>query len=147
MATRILIADDHKQMLSTLSQMIRMIDGSWEIHEAEDGQTALDKAAVLHPDLIILDWRMPRLDGLQAGRAIRKLLPNAVMLIYTVTPAVYLDTAAKEAGFQGVVEKMDGRGLITAVCNALPVKTFAARAAAAARPAHDPRDSAHRDQN
>jgi len=147
MATRVLIADDHKQMLSTLSQMIRMIDRSWEIHEAEDGQLALDKAAAVHPDLVILDWRMPRLSGLEAGKAIRKLLPNAVMLIYTVTPAVYLETAAREAGFQGVVEKLDGRGLITAVCNALPVKAFAARASASSRSAHDSRDSAHRDQN
>jgi len=147
MVTRVLIADDHKQMLSALSQTIHLIDQSWEIHEAEDGQTALDKAAEVHPDLVILDWRMPHLNGLEAGKAIRKLLPNAVMLIYTVTPAVYLDTAAREAGFQGVVEKMDGRALVSAICNALPVKAFAARAGTAHRSANDPRDTAHRREN
>jgi CheY-like chemotaxis protein len=138
MPTRVLIADDHERMRDALSQTIRMIDRSWEVYLAEDGQTALDKATAVRPDLVILDWRMPRLDGLQAGKAIRKLLPNAVMLIYTVTPAVYLETAAKEAGFQGVVEKLDGRGLITAVCNALPVKAFAAGAARAGRSAPAP---------
>jgi two-component system, NarL family, response regulator NreC len=148
MATRVLIADDHKLMLTTLSETIHMIDRSWEIHEAEDGQSALDKAAAVHPDLVILDWRMPRLNGLEAGKAIRKLLPNAVMLIYTVTPAVYLDKVAREAGFQGVVEKMDGRGLITAVCNALPVKAFAARKTAPpASHASDAHDDVRRHQN
>jgi DNA-binding NarL/FixJ family response regulator len=135
MATRVLIADDHKQMRAALSQTIHLIDRSWEIHEAEDGRAAVEKAASVNPDLVILDWRMPNLDGLEAGRVIRKQLPNAVMLIYTVTPAIYLETAAKEAGFQGVVEKLDGRGLITAVCNALPVKAFAAGASRGGRSA------------
>lgn len=128
MPTRVLIADDHARMREALSQTIHMIDRTWEIHVAEDGQLAVDKAAAVSPDLVILDWRMPRLDGLAAGKAIRKLLPKAVMLIYTVTPAVYLEPAAQEAGFQGVVEKLDGRGLITAICNALPVNAFAAGA-------------------
>lgn len=136
MATRVLIADDHKQMRAALSQTIHMIDRSWEIFEAEDGKVAVEKAVSVSPDLVILDWRMPNLDGLEAGRVIRKQLPNAVMLIYTVTPAIYLENAAKEAGFQGVVEKLDGRGLITAVCNALPVKAFAAGASRAGRSAH-----------
>lgn len=145
MATRVLIADDHKQMRAALSQTIHMIDRSWEIFEAEDGKVAVEKAASVSPDLVILDWRMPNLDGLEAGRAIRKQLPNAVMLIYTVTPAVYLETAAREAGFQGVVEKLDGRGLITAVCNALPVKAFAAGASGVDR--RSPNAASHTEQN
>jgi NarL family two-component system response regulator LiaR len=128
MPTRVLIADDHQRMREALSQTIRMIDRTWEVFEAEDGRIAVDKASSMKPDLIILDWRMPNLDGLEAGKAIRKLLPHAVMLIYTVTPAVFLEDAAQQAGFQGVVEKLDGRGLITAICNALPVKAFAAGA-------------------
>jgi two-component system, NarL family, response regulator LiaR len=146
MPTRVLIADDHEGMRGTLSQTIQMIDRSWEIHETEDGQAAVDAAAAVHPDLVILDWRMPRLNGIEAGRAIRKMLPKAVMLIYTVTPAARLEAPAHEAGFQGVVEKLDGRGLITAICNALPPKAFAARAlrARAARAARaDPADAHH----
>ncbi|MGA9883737.1 MAG: response regulator transcription factor [Candidatus Acidiferrales bacterium] len=133
MATRVLIADDHQGMRDALSQTVRMIDRAWEIYEAIDGRAALEIAASWKPDLVILDWRMPNLNGLEAGRAIRKLLPNAVMLIYTATPAMYLEPAAHEAGFQGVVEKMDGRGLVTAICNALPLKAFAAAAARDAR--------------
>lgn len=144
MPTRVLIADDHERMREALSQMVQMIDRTWEIHQAEDGQVAVEKAASVNPELVILDWRMPRLDGIAAGKAIRKLLPNAVMLIYTVTPAAYLEPAAQEAGFQGVVEKLDGRGLITAICNALPLKAFAAGAGRASRPASI---SPHRQHN
>lgn len=135
MATRVLIADDHDRMRDALSNTIRMIDRSWEIHQAADGQAAVDKAASVKPDLVILDWRMPRLNGIEAGKAIRKLLPHTVMLIYTVIPAVCLEDPAREAGFQGVVEKLDGRGLITAICNALPPKAFAAGASRTNRPA------------
>lgn len=142
MPTRVLIADDHQRMRDALSQTVHMIDRTWEIYEAIDGRAALEIAASWKPDLVILDWRMPNLDGLEAGRAIRKLLPTAVMLIYTVTPAMYLEPAATEAGFQGVVEKMDGRGLITAICNALPVKAFGA-----SRDAHRPPEAPHNPEN
>lgn len=135
MVTRVLIADDHDRMRDALSNTIHMIDQNWEIHQAEDGQDAVDQAASIKPDLVILDWRMPRLNGLEAGKAIRKLLPNTVMLIYTVMPAVCLEDPAREAGFQGVVEKLDGRGLISAICNALPPKAFAAGAGRTSRPA------------
>jgi NarL family two-component system response regulator LiaR len=145
MATRVLVADDHDRMRDALSNTIHMIDRSWEIHQAEDGQDAVDKAASLKPDLVILDWRMPRLNGIEAGKAIRKLLPNAVMLIYTVTPAICLEDPAREAGFQGVVEKLDGRGLITAICNALPPKAFAAGVSRANRTA--PAAHQHHEQN
>lgn len=138
MPTRVLIADDHKQMLAALSQTIHMIDRTWEIYEAEDGQAAIDKAASVKPDLVILDWRMPRLNGLEAGKVIRKQLPDAVMLIYTVTPAVFLAAAAQEAGFQGVLEKMDSRGLVTEICNSLPLKAFAASATHGDRSAAPP---------
>lgn len=135
MPTRVLIADDHERMRDALSQTIHLIDRSWEIHQAEDGQDAVDQAVSLKPDLVILDWRMPRLNGIEAGKAIRKVLPNTVMLIYTVTPAICLEDPAREAGFQGVVEKLDGRGLISAICNALPPKAFAAGASRTNRPA------------
>lgn len=135
MPTCVLIADDHDRMRDALSNTIRMIDRSWEIHQAADGQAAVDKAASIKPDLVILDWRMPRMNGIEAGKAIKKLLPNTVMLIYTVVPAICLEDPAREAGFQGVVEKLDGRGLITAICNALPPKAFAAGAARAGRAA------------
>lgn len=145
MPTRVLIADDHGRMREALSQTISMIDRSWEIHLAEDGQMAVDIATAVNPDLLILDWRMPRLDGLAAGRAIRKFLPKAVMLIYTVTPAAYLEPAAQEAGFQGVVEKLDGRGLVAAICKALPPNAFGA--GASNRSGQSAPASPHRHQN
>lgn len=115
MTARILVADDHERVRAALSETIRSIDRSWEVHEAADGQAAVEKAAAVAPDLVILDLRMPRIDGLKAGRMIRKILPNAAMLLYTFTPLGFVQTEAQKAGFQEVVEKPDIQALIVTI--------------------------------
>jgi hypothetical protein len=88
MATRILIADDHDGIRAALSQHIHSIDQSWEIHETEDGQAAIEKAVAVRPELV------------KAGQAIKELFPNTAMLIYAFTPPAYVEAAAREAGFE-----------------------------------------------
>ena len=65
---RILIADDSAASRQALRSLLR--GNGWEVcGEAEDGLSAVEKAAILKPDLVILDYRMPNLNGLQAGQA------------------------------------------------------------------------------
>ena len=65
---RILIADDHELMRSGLRAMLESQEDMEVVGEAEDGAQAVDEAVRLHPDIAIMDIRMPRLDGIEATR-------------------------------------------------------------------------------
>jgi DNA-binding NarL/FixJ family response regulator len=65
---RVLVADDHALMRSGLRGMLDAEPDIEVVGEAEDGATAVDEAIRLHPDVVIMDIRMPRLDGIEATR-------------------------------------------------------------------------------
>ncbi len=68
MTKRILIADDHISVLRAIKTALAA-HADWEVcGDAADGQEAVDKATELHPDLVVLDLAMPRLDGLEAAK-------------------------------------------------------------------------------
>lgn len=118
MAVRILIADDHELIRSAISQLIR--GEGWEIcGSVGDGEAAVAKARELKPDLLILDFEMPRLDGLSAGRDIRAFLPNVPVLLYTAFLCDYVESEARRHGFRGVVEKANSTALVAAIRSAL----------------------------
>jgi DNA-binding NarL/FixJ family response regulator len=65
---RVLIADDHELMRDGLRAMLDAQEDMEVVGEAEDGVTAVDEAIRLHPDVVIMDIRMPRLDGIEATK-------------------------------------------------------------------------------
>ena len=80
---RILIADDHEIVREGLRAMIQRVP-DWEIcGEAADGREAVTKATELKPDIVIMDVGMPELNGLDATRRIKRLLPQTEVLIFT----------------------------------------------------------------
>ena len=122
---RILIADDSEAFRHALRNLIQ--GNGWEVcGEAEDGLSAVEKAAILKPDLVILDFRMPNLNGLQAAQTIHTGEPNIPLLLFTldhVDPP--LQELAREAGCRGALAKTEG---IFALSQAMEVllqgKTF-----------------------
>jgi two-component system chemotaxis response regulator CheY len=122
---RILIADDSEASRLALRSLIQ--GNGWEVcGEAGDGLSAVEKAAILKPDLVILDYRMPNLNGLQAGQAIHSAGPNVPLLLFTldgiVPPLVEL---ALEAGFRGALAKSEGIFALSEAIEALlQGKTF-----------------------
>lgn len=120
MATRILIADDHRHMRAALASLIRESGENWEVcGEAEDGQAAVDEAAELKPDLMILDLMLPCRDGISAARAIRMVLPNLPIVLYTLWVSPFLQSEAEQVGIQAVVQKSNGKALVAAIREAL----------------------------
>lgn len=113
---RILIADDHEIVRKGLCQLVRSRT-DWEIcGEARDGEEACRMAAELHPDLVIVDLGMPRLNGLEATRQMVQANPAQKVLILTIADAEQMVEKALQAGARGFVLKSDAaRDLIAAI--------------------------------
>jgi DNA-binding NarL/FixJ family response regulator len=114
MPKRILIADDHKSVLRAVRAMLESHPG-WEVcGEAMDGREVVNKAVELQPDLIVLDFAMPEMNGLKAADEITKLLPEVKTVLYTIYGSA-LGPEATKHGICRVVEKSKTGALVSAV--------------------------------
>jgi two-component system, NarL family, response regulator LiaR len=80
---RVLIADDHPLVREGLRSYLATIDGIEIVGEAADGQEAVDLARSLEPDVVLMDMAMPKLDGIEATRAIVEALPATRVIALT----------------------------------------------------------------
>lgn len=113
---RILVADDHPQMLRMVRRLLEE-EADWEVcGEASDGEEAVSKALELKPDVIILDFSMPKLNGLEAARRIAEKEPGARMVLFTVDDINRcLVEEAKHAGVRAVLNKSSAKLLVCAI--------------------------------
>jgi DNA-binding NarL/FixJ family response regulator len=116
MTVRILVVDDHPVVRHGLKSLLGARNG-WEvIGEASDGIEAVDKASDLTPDVVVLDVSMPRMNGLEACRLIRKSVPECEVLIVTQHDSAQMMREALDAGARGYVVKSNAaRDLLAAV--------------------------------
>ena len=119
MLVRVLIADDNDQVRSMISEIMRS-EGWLVCGSFADGQTAIEKAAELKPDVVVLDFQMPRRDGISAACAIRVFLPHVPVFIFTLFANPYLDEEAKRLGLNGIIPKGNIEALTSAIRSALP---------------------------
>lgn len=104
-AARIVIAEDHTILRDGLKALLGA-NPLWKVcGEAADGREAIDQAAALGPDLILMDLSMPRLHGLDALREIKKIRPETKLLVLTVHKNEEYVLAAFDAGADGYVLK------------------------------------------
>ena len=75
--------------------------------EASDGAEGLEKGLQLRPDVIVLDFSMPRLNGLQAAFMFHKVVPDTPIILFTLFKDEMLDRLARSAGVASVVSKAD----------------------------------------
>jgi DNA-binding NarL/FixJ family response regulator len=81
---RILVADDHPVVRGGLVALLRTIPGLEVVGEAADGENAVREAQLHRPDVVLMDVRMPGIDGIEATRRIRAGVPQARVLILTM---------------------------------------------------------------
>ncbi len=105
---RILIAEDRESMRKALKALF-LTRPHWQVcGEAEDGSEAIKKASQLHPDLIVMDFRMHDLDGLRAANEIFRSTPSVPIVMYTMYKNEELETMAKLVGIRRVIGKEEG---------------------------------------
>ena len=119
MAKCILIVDDNAIIRRSLRRVLESVN-DWRVcGEAVDGLDGIEKAKELHPDLIILDLSMPRLNGLDAARVLSKALPDVPLLMYSVHMDSVVEKEAVAAGVRVVLSKAADVGALIGKAHAL----------------------------
>lgn len=119
MSHTILIVDDSALIRRSLRFVIER-NTEWEVcGEAENGKVAVEKVKQLHPDVVILDWQMPVMNGIEAARQISRIAPSPTMLMFTMHDRVRVAEDAHAAGIKEVFCKTDrvAEHLVTALNN------------------------------
>jgi DNA-binding NarL/FixJ family response regulator len=103
---RVLVVDDHRDWRNLVRVMLE-IRPEWQIiYEASDGSEAVQKAKELTPELVLLDIALPKLNGIEAARAIRQHSPNSKIVFLSMNDSVDVVQAALNTGAQGYVHKL-----------------------------------------
>ena len=122
---QILVADDHEVVRKGVRAILTSNFQGMECIEATNGQEAISKALAIHPDIVILDIKMPVLGGFGAAKEIQRLLPQIPILFFTMNAGEPFVSEARKAGVQGFVAKdRAGEDLIRAVEKLLRKETF-----------------------
>jgi DNA-binding NarL/FixJ family response regulator len=104
---RVLVADDDRAFLRSLQELIDRQPELAVIGAAADGLEAIELAANLHPDAVVLDLHMPRLDGVSAATRLRRDHPSLCLIALTGDEAPALHRAVREAGADEVLLKSE----------------------------------------
>jgi DNA-binding NarL/FixJ family response regulator len=122
---RILIADDHELVRKGLRAVLQSRAG-WQVcAEATNGREAVDAARQTRPQVAVMDLTMPELNGLEATRQIRRLLPHCEVLILSMHHSEQLVHEVLSAGARGYLLKSDaGEAIITALEHLAEHKPF-----------------------
>ena len=116
---RILIADDHEVVRSGLKAILEARQG-WEVvAEVGDGKEAIAKAVETKPDVAIIDYSLPRMNGIEATRQIRARVPATEVLIFTMHDSDALLSEVLQAGARAFLLKSDAQHYLLAAVESL----------------------------
>jgi len=105
MCVRIVLADDHEVVRQGVRRYLETQPSLEICGEASNGQEAVEKTLSLKPDLVILDLSMPVMNGVEATRQIRQLLPSAKIIVFSMHDFTQLADTVKQAGADAYVSK------------------------------------------
>ena len=121
---RILIVDDNPAVRRYLRLVLEQKE-SWQVcGEAGTGASALHQVVEAPPDLIVLDYQMPDLNGVDVARQISEMFPRIPILMVTLHLSSQLADAARQAGVRGACAKQDIASVVDAVDLLLHDKTY-----------------------
>ena len=121
---RILVVDDNPAVRRYLRGVLEQHDG-WQVcDEAGNGQEAVERFRQTRPDVILLDFQMPRMNGLDAARIITQLSPETPILMVTLYLTHQLSDEARKAGIRGACAKTDISSVVDGVGALLREETY-----------------------
>jgi two-component system chemotaxis response regulator CheY len=105
MAKTVLIVDDNRYIRQSLCEQFQRESDFEVCGEAENGKEAIAKARELHPDLIVLDLSMPVMNGLDAARELKRLMPTVPLIMYSAFGDTFMEQQARLIGISELVSK------------------------------------------
>ncbi len=122
---RVLIAEDHTIVRQGIAKLLEEQKNIQVVGEAINGKMAVEKALELKPDVIIMDIAMPILNGIEATKRIRKLLPESKVIILSMYSHEHYIHELLETGVSGYLLKdSSGRDIVNAIYAAMKNETY-----------------------
>jgi DNA-binding NarL/FixJ family response regulator len=109
---KVLLADDHPVVREGLRTMLATVPDIEVVAEASDGLEAIDKVNECHPDVVLMDLRMPNMEGLEATKRIRSQFPSTAVIVLTIYDNDAYIVDAVKAGAVGYLLKDTSRDLL-----------------------------------
>ena len=106
-AIRVMVVDDTDHVRQMLASMLTL-DGFEVVDEVASGSEAVRRIEGADPDVVVIDYRMPGMDGLDTARTIKGKRPGQLMVLYTAFIDADLQKAADEAGVAVCLGKVEG---------------------------------------
>jgi DNA-binding NarL/FixJ family response regulator len=103
----VLLVDDHEAIRRTLRLRFEALPDFFVCGEAVNGVDAVEKAQLCPPDVVILDFAMPDMNGLETATALKFMLPAAKLYLLTAHSNRELELAARDAGVNSVYSKYE----------------------------------------
>jgi NarL family two-component system response regulator LiaR len=123
---RILVVDDHDTLRLSLVLLLETYDKFEVVGEACNGEQAITLSEALHPDVVLMDLLMPKVDGVVATEVIHRRAPDIAILVLTSTIQHSLILDALRAGATGyVLKNTGGEELVNVIHNILPDNGYA----------------------
>ena len=119
MAKWVLIVDDVEIIRRAVCELFKSEADFDVCGEAENGREAIEKAQELHPDLIVLDLSMPIMNGIDAARVLKTLMPAVPLIVFSEYSDVFSDEEAHSAGVSAVVSKSEHMSVLLEKARAL----------------------------
>jgi DNA-binding NarL/FixJ family response regulator len=107
MMHKVLLGEDNEGLRQAVKNLLAQYEGWSVCGEASNGREAVEMAAALQPDVIVLDFRMPELNGLFAAAEILSARPSAAVILYTLHADARLESQAKALGVRRVISKTE----------------------------------------
>lgn len=104
---RVMVVDDTIHVRTMLRTMLEL-DGFEVVAEAGSGPEAIDQLTDSAPDVVVVDYKMPKVDGIETTRMIRELQPDQIVILYTAFLDDDLERRAADAGVTVSLGKVSG---------------------------------------